>query len=95
MNSVTRVLFFVVTLLLASAVTPMVEAKGPKFSSKKVGAFFKEYPKLQKVLFKAMQRKKENSKKERVVGQICTATCALCMTLDSEQVCEYSCDFCS
>ena len=97
MKSILRVLFFVVTLLLASTVAPMVEAKSPKFSSKKVGAFFKQYPKLQKVLFKAIQRKKENSKNQRqyVGGTICAATCALCITLDNEQVCEHSCDFCS
>jgi len=94
MKSVLRVLFFVVTLLLASAVTPMVEAKGPKFSSKKIGAFFKEYPKLQKVLFKAMQRKKQNSKKQRQGGGVCLVACAVCILLENEEVCEYSCEFC-
>ena len=85
---VARVLL-VVLACLAAASGALAQAedragKANKFTRKEIGQFFRDYPDLLKVVYKAMNlKRKSQGKKPRQLGSSCPEGCDFCTSLSN------------
>ena len=103
-RSVLSRVLLVVLACLAAASGALAQAedragKANKFTRKEIGQFFRDYPDLLKVVYKAMNlKRKSQGKKPRAasgdgdIGLVCPIGCEFCATLGEKEECVCICE---
>mgnify|MGYP003303358171 CR=1 FL=1 len=105
-RSIVARVVLVVLACLATASGALAQAedragKTNKFTRKEIGQFFRDYPDMLKLVYKAMNlKRKAQGKKPRAarnddIGLVCPIGCDFCSSLGGKEICSCVCPLCN